>query len=114
MVSPEGWTFGRSRNRQALSCLPLALRVFVRLVVLAQQVLAVVVSVRRAHHAVNVLAGPQARVFGEPCQVCGALVINLGPSPIQAKRVRSMCRLTSSIMLRIDLPEGAVTGSEPK
>ena len=47
----------------------------VRLVVLAEQVLAVVVAVGRAHDAVNVLARRHVAVLGESREIGGSLVI---------------------------------------
>ena len=53
----------------------LALRVRVRLIVLAEQVLAIIVAVGSTHDAVNVLPRGQFGILGEPRQVGRALVI---------------------------------------
>jgi hypothetical protein len=46
-----------------------------REIVLPQQVLAVVISIRSTHNAMNVLLGRLRRVSGKLFQVCGQLVI---------------------------------------
>ena len=53
------------------------LRVRVHLVMLAQQVFAIVVAIRRADDAMNVLAGRSVRILGESREVGGALMIEL-------------------------------------
>ena len=67
-----------------------------RLVVLAEQVLAVVVAVWSAHYAVNVLARRQVGVLGEAREIRGTLVIEFDQDHgavdavvVDARRIRA-------------------------